>query len=189
MRLLTETQRAQVGSTGHRVTWCFFLPSTILRAMCKTDILRLRKLIGKEAGFPCGDLLVLPADLSSFLALLLLLCYIQVSPWINAKWNKIPYVEFPRHWVSFSSSGDCWAVHPNSPFPRQFTLDMLSWHEAKVARWLGTSPSAFYKLGCELLHSLMEGAWTWWLWCLWGADGNTTCQHLGSQSRRPSDSW
>lgn len=85
------------------------------------------------------------------------------------KWNEILYAEFPRHSVSLFSSGDCGAVHPNIPFPHQFTLDMLPWPEAPVAWWLGTPPSALSKLGCEHLHIAMERAWTGWPWCLWGA--------------------
>lgn len=36
-------------------SWWFFLVLTILRAICKTDILRLRKLISKEAGSPLQE--------------------------------------------------------------------------------------------------------------------------------------
>lgn len=75
--------------------------------MRQTDIVRLWKLISKKAGSPYGDLLmVLPADPSPFLALLLILCYNQASPWIYVKRNEIPYMEFPRHSVSLLSSGD-----------------------------------------------------------------------------------
>lgn len=132
-----------------------------------------------------------------FLAPLLSPCYTQARPWLCVKWKETLYIEFPRHPGSLFSSGDGGAVPPNTPFPRQFTLDMLSWHEAKAAWWLGTPPSALYKLDCELLHILMEGAWAGDL-DVYGAlsDGNTACQCSGSplqmaslpEWRRPTDS-
>lgn len=60
-----------------------------------------------------AHLLVLPEDVPPFLALLLILRYVQVRPWLCVKCSEILYAEFPHQSDALFSSVDRRGDPPN----------------------------------------------------------------------------